>query len=97
MSRLGILDASTQYRQGVLTALGNGGWAPDLERSAYDAMQRLARARQVTLTPNAGRAALAAARTILCIAVPLIAADRLWAVGWRWAAAPLVVVAAMAI
>jgi fatty acid desaturase len=97
VSRPGILDASTRYRQGVLTALGNGGWAPDLERSAYDAMQRLARARQVTLTPNAGRAALAAARTILCIAVPLIAADRLWASGWRWTAAPLVVVAAMAI
>jgi acyl-lipid omega-6 desaturase (Delta-12 desaturase) len=97
VSRPGIVDASTAYRKNVLTALSSGGWAPELERSAHDAMQRLARARQIALTPDAGRAFLAAARTILFVAAPLLAADRLWGMGWWWAAAPLVVIVGMAI
>src|SRR5439155_7361458 len=68
-----------------------------LERSARTAMQRLARARQVSLTPHAGRAALATARTMFFVAAPLVAADLLWASGWSWAAAPLMLIAGMAL
>jgi fatty acid desaturase len=96
-SRPSIVETSTRYRQGVLTALGRGGWGPELERSAHLAMQRLARARHASFTPHAGRAALATARTMLFVAAPLVAADRLWnSSGW-WACAPLVLLAGMAL
>jgi omega-6 fatty acid desaturase (delta-12 desaturase) len=77
--------------------LSGGGWGPDLEQTAHAAVQRLRRARRVSLSPHAGRAALAAARTLLFVMAPLVAADRLWDSGWSWAAVPLVLLAAMAL
>jgi omega-6 fatty acid desaturase (delta-12 desaturase) len=97
VSRPDIVETSTRYRQGVLTALSSGGWGRDLEDTAHAAVQRLRRARRVSLAPHAGRAALAAARTMLFVAAPLVAADRLWDSGWSWAAAPLVLLAGMAL
>jgi omega-6 fatty acid desaturase (delta-12 desaturase) len=97
VSRPTIVETSKQYRQGVLDALGRGGWGPELERSARAAMQRLARARQVSLTPHRGRAALATVRTVLFVAAPLVAADRLWGSAWSLAAVPLVLLAGMAL
>lgn len=91
----GIVEASRQYRLGVLTALGRGGWGPEIERAALDAVRRLARARKETFTPHVGRAALAAARTALFVVAPLLAAERLWMAGWRLAAAPLILLAGM--
>jgi len=89
----GIVEASRQYRHGVLTALGGGGWAPELEHAALDAVQRLARARRATFVPDVGRAILAAARTILFVAAPLLAATVLWHTSWFLAVAPLIVLA----
>jgi acyl-lipid omega-6 desaturase (Delta-12 desaturase) len=89
----GIVDASQQYRQGVLTALGSGGWSPELERAALAAVQRLARARKATFTPDVGRAVVAAARTLLFVVVPLIAAVRLWGTAWYPLVVPLIVLA----
>jgi fatty acid desaturase len=79
----------------VLSALARGGWGPDLEHAAHAAVQRLARARQRTFVPQPGRAALAAARTLVFITAPLAAAERLFNAGWGWAAAPLVLLAGM--
>jgi len=92
-----VVETSKQYRQNVLAALSRGGWGADLEQTAHAAAQRLARARQLTFTPRAGEAALAAARTLLFVMAPLLAADRLWggSGSWRWAAAPLVLLAGM--
>ena len=95
MSPANVVDVSKQYRQEVLAALGRGGWGSDLEDAAHAAAQRLARARQLTFTPGAGQAILAAARTLLFVAGPLMAADHLWNSGWRWAAVPLVLLAGM--
>ncbi|MDE3155164.1 MAG: fatty acid desaturase [Acidobacteriota bacterium] len=55
----------------------------------------MARARQRTLTPHAGRAALATARTILFIVAPLYAAVRLLNVAPAWTVLPLLIVAGM--
>jgi fatty acid desaturase len=74
---------------------GGGEWSAELQGAAQRAVQRLARARQDSFTPTAGHAALAAARTLLFIAVPLIAAERLWNAHWGWAAAPLVLLAGL--
>jgi omega-6 fatty acid desaturase (delta-12 desaturase) len=91
----GIVQASKDYRQGVLTALGHGGWAPELEQAALAAVQRLARARKATFTPHTGRAALATARTVLFVAAPLIASVYLWNTRWYLAVVPLIVLAGM--
>jgi fatty acid desaturase len=95
VTRPTIVETSKSYRQGVLNALDRGGWGPDLEQTALAAVQRLARARQLTFTPRVGQAALAAARTALFIVAPLLAATRLWNAGWGWAAVPLVLLAGM--
>jgi fatty acid desaturase len=89
----GIVETSQQYRLGVLTALGRGGWSADLEQAALGAVQRLARARKATFTPSAGHAALAAARTGLFVVAPLLAAVSVWNTGWYLAAVPLLVLA----
>jgi fatty acid desaturase len=89
----GILVLSRQYRDDVLSTLQRGGWGPDLEAAAQSVAQRLARARQMTLTPDVGRAALAAARTIAFIVGPLAAAVWLWHAWSPWAAVPLVILA----
>lgn len=91
----GIIEASQQYRQGVLTALSYGGWSPELEQAALAAVQRLALARKATFTPQIGRAALAAARTVLFAAAPLGAAVYVWNTPWWLAAVPLIVLAGM--
>jgi omega-6 fatty acid desaturase (delta-12 desaturase) len=93
VSPANLVDVSKQYRQGVLAALSRGGWGSDLEHAAHAAAQRLARARQLTFAPGTGHAVLAAARTLLFIAVPLVAAERLSSAGWGWAAVPLVLLA----
>jgi fatty acid desaturase len=90
-----ILFASRDYRVGVLTALGRGGWSADLDATAQAAARRLARARQRHLTPNAGLAVVATARTLLFILAPLWIAARLLDVAPAWTVLPLVVVAAM--
>ena len=92
---VGVLSASREYRDGVLAALDRGGWNADLEALAQAALQRLARARQRTLTPDTGRAALATARTIPFIVAPLYAAARLLEVAPAWTALPLLIVAGM--
>lgn len=89
----GIVEASRQYRQGVLTALSHGGWAPELEQAAAAAVQRLARARKATFTPQVGRATLAAARSVLFAVGPLLAAVYLWSTRWSLAVVPLLVLA----
>ncbi|MCU1383181.1 MAG: hypothetical protein JWL71_1878 [Acidobacteria bacterium] len=91
----GIVNSSKLYRQGVLHALDAGGWGPELEQKALAAVQRLARARQLTFTPAVGRAALATARTVLFIVAPLLAATGLWNAGWGWTAVPLVMIAGL--
>jgi acyl-lipid omega-6 desaturase (Delta-12 desaturase) len=91
----GIVEASQQYRRGVLSALDYGGWGPELERAALAAVQRLARARKATFTPHIGHATLAAARTVLFTVAPLAAAVYLWTTAWYIAVVPLIVVAGM--
>jgi fatty acid desaturase len=81
----------------VLTALERGGWGPELEQRALTAVQRLARARQRTFTPDIGQAVLLTARTVLFIVGPLLAAERLWNAGWLWAALPLVLLGGMGV
>jgi omega-6 fatty acid desaturase (delta-12 desaturase) len=89
----GIVETSQQYRQGVLTALGHGGWSHELEAAALAAVQRLARARKATFTPHFGRAALATARTVLFVVAPLLAAVYVWNTTWYLAVLPLVILA----
>jgi omega-6 fatty acid desaturase (delta-12 desaturase) len=91
----GIVKTSQQYRQGVLTALAHGGWSHELEQAALAAVQRLARARKATFTPHVGHAALAATRTLLFTAVPLLAAVYVWNTAWYPAVLPLIVLAGM--
>jgi fatty acid desaturase len=90
-----IVQASQQYRHGVLTALGHGGWSRELEQSALAAVQRLARARKATFTPHVGRATLAAMRTVVFISAPLLAAVYVWNTAWYPAVLPLIVLAGM--
>jgi omega-6 fatty acid desaturase (delta-12 desaturase) len=90
-----IVRASQQYREGVLTALGSGGWKPDLEQAALAAVQRLARARKATFTPHAGHAALATVRTLAFIVAPLLASVYVWNTRWYLAVLPLMVLAGM--
>jgi fatty acid desaturase len=89
----GIVQASQQYRQGVLKALGEGGWDSELDQAALAAGQRLARARRETLTPHAGHATVAAVRTLLFVVAPLLGAVALWHAGWHLAVVPLIVLA----
>lgn len=93
----GILSASRRYREDVLTALDRGGWSADLEAAAQAALRCLARARQGQLTPHAGRAALAAAQTLLIVIAPLYAAVRLLDVAPAWTVLPLLIVAGLGI
>lgn len=83
------------YRAGVLSSLGRGGWSADLEATAQAAVRRLARARQQHLTPQAGRAALAAAQTLIVVVAPLYAAVRLLEIAPVWTVLPLVIVAGL--
>lgn len=94
-----VVETSRRYREGVLDALtrGCGTWAPELERAANIAVQRLARARQVDYRPETGRAIRATAQTLLFAVAPLLAAERAWHAGWGWAAVPLVVLAGMSL
>jgi omega-6 fatty acid desaturase (delta-12 desaturase) len=95
VSGLEIVHSSRRYRHRVLSALHLGGWGVELERSAHDAVRRLARARQSSFTPQIGRAMLAAARTLIFVALPLLAANRVWGSAWSWTVVPLVVLAGM--
>lgn len=95
LPRPGIVRACRAYRQTVLDELqaGHGDWSPELERSAQSAVQRLAKARREFLTPQPGRAAVAAVQTLFFVVAPLYAALHLWAAGWGWAAVPCVLLA----
>lgn len=79
----------------MLTALSYGGWAPELEQAALAAVQRLARARKATFSPDVGRATLATARTLLFVVAPLAAALSVWNTRWSLAVVPLIVLAGM--
>jgi len=91
----GIVETSQQYRKGVLAALDGTGWPPELEQAALAAVQRLARARKATFTPQLGHAVVAAARTIAFTVVPLMASVYLWTNGWRFAVVPLLILAGL--
>lgn len=93
--RPGIVITSQQYRSRVLAALSEGGWSDAVEQAALSAVQRLARARKTTFTPDAGRAAMATLRTILFIVAPLAASVYLWNSRWYLAAVPSIVLAGM--
>ena len=93
----GIVETSQLYRKGVLAVLDGGGWPPELEQAALAAVQRLARARKATFTPQIGHAIVAASRTVALAVGPLLAAVYLWNSGWRVAIAPLLILAGLAL